>query len=217
MQVRSAIRRFDSLNLYATIGGGMSVAKGPLGQRGMSWTMFLLIVLGAAIGIVIAGATTWMVNATSSVAFCSTACHSMSWAASAYERGPHFENSSGVRATCTDCHIPFESRPATPAQYVFGTLWTKGVDSSSDVIAEIRGTIADKAKWDEERPRLDKKVEEWFKATSSETCRGCHELDAFKKTSPARAIHAGLVKQEKVDCLQCHTGIAHVWPAAAAS
>lgn len=194
----------------------MNAMRGPAGRRGVTWMMFLLIVLGAAIGIVIAGATTWMVNATSSVDFCSTACHSMKWAAAAYERGPHFENSSGVRATCADCHIPFESRRATPAQYVFGTLWTEGVSSTRDVIAEIRGTIADKAKWDAERPRLDRNVKQWFKATNSETCRGCHNLDAFKKTSPAHAIHAGAARQEKVDCLQCHGGIAHVWPASGA-
>ena len=177
----------------------------------------LLIVLGAAIGIVIAGTTTWMVNATSSVNFCATECHSMQWAVAAYEQGPHFKNSFAVRASCADCHIPFESRPATPFQYVFGTLWTKGLDGTTDVIAKLRGTISDKAKWEEQRPRLATKVTDWFKATNFATCQGCHKLDAFKSTGPsafmAAEVHAGLIKQDKVDCLECHHGVAHVWPA----
>lgn len=191
----------------------MDGMRGRARQRGMSWTMILPIVLGVAIGIAIAATTTWVVNATSSVDFCSTSCHSMNWAATSYEHGPHFKNPSGVRASCVDCHIPYESRPATPIQYVFGTLWTKGIDTATDTIAEVRGTIADQAKWDRERPRLEKNVKEWFKATNFETCKGCHKFDAFKETSPAHGAHAGLVKQDKIDCLACHGGVAHVWPA----
>ena len=197
------------------------MTRGPVARRGRTWATFGLIALGVAIGIACTGATTWMVNATSSVDFCATACHSMQWAAAAYEQGPHFKNTSGVRASCGDCHIPFESQPATPFQYVFGTLWTKGIVGTEDVIATLRGTIADKKKWDAERPRLGKKVREWFKATNGATCQGCHKLDAFKKTGPsafmASEFHAGRIKPDKIDCLECHSDVAHVWPSAAAN
>jgi len=171
------------------------------------WGLALLVALGIAIGIVVAGTTTWMVNATSTENFCATACHSMQWAAAAYERAPHYANPHGVRATCSDCHIPFESRPATPFQYIFGTMWTKEVDGTHDAIAEMRGVIADKAKWDAQRPRLAANVETWFRQTNYETCKGCHRLEAA--TGPAAEIHADLVKAGPVDCVQCHADVGH--------
>jgi nitrate/TMAO reductase-like tetraheme cytochrome c subunit len=177
-----------------------------------------LVALGVVVGVAIAGTTAWMVNATSSTNFCATECHSMRWAAAAYENGPHYRNQFGVRASCADCHIPFESRPATPFQYVFGTLWTKGLDGTEDVYYKIRGAISDQAKWEAEKPRLSAKVRAWFKETNSATCQGCHKLDAFARTGPsafmAMEVHAGLIKQDKVYCLECHSGIAHVYSTA---
>ena len=174
-----------------------------------------LVAIGVALGIVIAGTTTWMVNATSSVNFCATECHSMQWAARAYERGPHYSNAYGVRASCADCHIPYESRPATPFQYVFGTLWTKGLDGTEDVIAKLRGVIADRARWDAEKPRLAARVRAWFKQTNSATCQGCHKLGAFSGAGASSVmkmeVHSGAIKPDKVDCLECHSGVAHVY------
>ncbi len=200
----------------------MRIAPKPARQRGhVHWLIGCLIALGVGLGIVVAGTTAWMVNATSSVNFCATECHSMQWAAAAYERGKHYKNQAGVRATCADCHIPYESRPATPFQYVFGTLWTKGVDGTRDVIAKIRGVISDQAKWEAERPRLEAEVRTWFKATNSATCQGCHKLQAFANTGTsafmAMEVHAGLLKADKIDCLQCHHGVAHVWAASTAT
>lgn len=178
-----------------------------------------LVAIGVAIGIVVAAGTTWMVNATGTDNFCATACHSMQWAASAYEHGKHYTNTSGVRASCVDCHIPYESRPATPFQYVFGTLWTKGVDGTHDVIAKMRGVISDEAKWNEQKPRLSAEVRAWFKETNSETCQGCHKLDAFASTGPSAFMamqeHSGLMKADKIDCIECHAGIAHAYAAPA--
>jgi len=179
----------------------------------------VLILLGMLVGIALAGTTTWMVNASSSNNFCATECHSMQWAATAYQKGPHYRNEFGVRATCADCHIPFEDRPATPFQYVFGTLWTKGIDGTHDVIAKMRGTIADRGRWDAEKPRLSAQVREWFKRTNSATCQGCHKLDSFSGEGASAfmkmEVHSGAIKADKVDCVQCHSGIAHVYAPAA--
>jgi len=185
-----------------------NVATGPAATRArFRWGIALLVALGIAIGIGVAGTTTWMVNATSSENFCATACHSMQWAAAAYARAPHFANPHGVRASCADCHIPFESRPATPFQYVFGTIWTKGVDGTHDAIAELRGTIRTEEKWEARRPALAADVEGWFRRTNYETCKGCHRLDAA--TGPAADIHATLVKAGPADCVQCHADVGH--------
>jgi nitrate/TMAO reductase-like tetraheme cytochrome c subunit len=179
------------------------------------WLAATLVLVGVVIGIAVAGATTWMVNATSSNNFCATECHSMQWAAAAYRKGPHYSNESGVRTSCADCHIPFEDRPATPFQYVFGTLWTKGLDGTQDVVAKTRGVIADRERWDAEKPRLGEKVRAWFQRTNSATCLGCHKLEAFSGEGGSAfmksEVHSGALKADKVDCLQCHPGIAHVY------
>ena len=196
-----------------------SFRSGPKAIRGQfRWIFALLLALGAAFGLAVAGTTTWMVNATSTNNFCATACHSMQWAAAAYEAGPHASNNVGVRATCGDCHIPFESRPATPFQYVFGTLWTKGIDGTHDVIARIRGTIEDQEKWEQERPRLSAEVHGWFKKTNSASCRGCHSLAAFRSKDPSASmiadVHANVIKAGNVDCTECHSDVGHNFAAA---
>ncbi|HQR71908.1 MAG TPA: NapC/NirT family cytochrome c [Burkholderiaceae bacterium] len=184
----------------------------PSGRR---WLVAGSLALGIVIGVIAAGTTTWMVNASSSNNFCATECHSMQWAVQAYQRGTHYANESGVRATCADCHIPFEDRPATPFQYVFGTLWTKGIDGSQDVAAKLRGTIADRARWEAEKPRLSAQVRAWFKQTGSATCQGCHKLDAFSGQGASAVmkleVHSGALKAATADCLQCHPGVAHAY------
>ncbi|HTR57568.1 MAG TPA: NapC/NirT family cytochrome c [Casimicrobiaceae bacterium] len=188
--------------------GDRIVGAGPAAMRGaLHWSVILLIALGIAVGIVGVGATTWMVNATSSENFCATACHTMQWAAAAYERSPHFANPHGVRASCADCHIPFESRPATPFQYIFGTIGTKEHDGIHDAIAELRGTISTEEEWDARRPKLAADVEAWLRKTNYVTCKGCHRLDAA--TGPAADIHADLLKAGPVDCVQCHADVGH--------
>ena len=42
----------------------------------------------------------------------------MTWAAAAYQQSTHYINNVGVRATCGDCHIPYDSGHATAAEYV---------------------------------------------------------------------------------------------------
>lgn len=184
----------------------------------LTWWMASLVTIGVVVGIVIAGTTTWMVNATGTDKFCATECHSMQWATYAYEQGPHYVNHAGVRASCVDCHIPFESGHPTPFQYIFGTLWTKGGEGARDVYEQMRGEISDKAKWDAEKPRLSAAVRAWFKQTNCATCQGCHKLDAFASSGAsafmADQAHSGLMKADKVDCLECHAEVAHRYSAA---
>ena len=208
--------KFAVSRIGSTRRGNRSVGAGPAAIRSaLHWSVILLIALGITVGVAAAGATTWMVNATSSDNFCATACHSMQWAAAAYGRAPHYANPHGVRASCADCHIPFESRPATPFQYIIGTIWTKEVSGTHDAIAELRGTISTEEKWQARRPQLAADVEAWFRRTNYETCKGCHRLDAV--TGPALDIHADLIKAGPVDCVQCHADVGHKFaePAAA--
>ena len=181
---------------------------GPARIRGQfRWGLALLVALGIVVGLVGAGATTWAVNATSTDNFCATACHSMQWADAAYRQSPHFANPHGVRASCAECHIPFESRPATPFQYIFGTMWTKEVDGMHDAIATLRGTISTEEKWKARQPQLAADVEAWFRRTNYVTCKGCHQLDAA--TGKLADKHAAMLKDGPLDCVQCHADAGH--------
>ncbi len=143
----------------------------------------------------------------------------MQWAAAALGESPRYRNPLGVRAGCADRHIPCEDQPATPFQYVFGTLWTKGLDGARDVVAKLRGVISEEAKREAEKPRLTTEVRTWFKETHSATCQGCDKLNEIEKTGPsafmAMEVHAGLIESSTVDGLECHSGIACVYSSAA--
>ena len=176
--------------------------------------VILLVALGAVLGAGAVVVLTWSVTATSGNAFCATACHSMQWAAAAYERGPHFANALGVRASCADCHIAGEDRPSTPLEYVTGTLRTKGVAGIADMFHKLVGSIADRAKWEAQRAQLSTGVRAWIRETDSVTCQGCHDLAAFsaRGSAMAVAVHAGVLKTANVDCTSCHAkNVGHVY------
>lgn len=155
-----------------------------------------------------------MVDATSSDNFCATACHSMTWAAEAWQRSPRYGNPVAVHASCADCHIPYENEHPTPWQYVTGTLWTKGVSGAEDIWGTLTGRIRDEARWQAMKPCLNAQVKEFFARTGSMTWKGCHQLADFKgsgSAAMAEKIHSTMVDADAVDCIECHQGIAHVY------
>jgi hypothetical protein len=70
------------------------------------------------LGVVLVALTNHVVNWSSSDEFCGTACYSMTWVTAAYQQSPHYFNSVGVRASCGECHIPYDSSHATAREYV---------------------------------------------------------------------------------------------------
>ena len=69
-------------------------------------------------GVALVAVTNKAVIWSSSDAFCGTFCHTMTWSSAAYHQGPHFINAAGVRASCGQCHIPYDSSHATATEYV---------------------------------------------------------------------------------------------------
>jgi nitrate/TMAO reductase-like tetraheme cytochrome c subunit len=174
----------------------------------------LLIVCGAVgllIGVAAVAATTEMVHWSSTTEFCGTACHNMTWAKEAYERGAHFKTASGVTAGCADCHIPYESTKANPLQYV-ALLSFKAKAGAVDAYHTMLGTIETKEKWEANRERLTSTAEKWMSGNKFMTCRGCHDVTKFKSGSEMSDVdHAGLLKEDNFDCLDCHEGVGHVY------
>jgi nitrate/TMAO reductase-like tetraheme cytochrome c subunit len=129
-------------------------------NRGLKYALWSVACLWFAIPLV--ALTNSAVIWSSSDQFCGQFCHSMTWASAAYRRGPHHIDQVGVSASCGDCHIPYDSRHATPIEYV-QLLCFKAERGAKDFYNEIRKTIATKEEWEQRRPALRSELENYLK------------------------------------------------------
>jgi nitrate/TMAO reductase-like tetraheme cytochrome c subunit len=126
-----------------------------------------------------------------------------------YKKSAHYSNASGVRAICSDCHVPKE--------------WTaklvRKIQATNELYHKILGTIDTPEKFEAQRLALAENVWASMKATNSRECRNCHSYDAmdFHKQSRrgAKKMQEGL--DEGKTCIDCHKGLAHKLPKGIAS
>lgn len=69
------------------------------------WSVLALVATGIVIGIALIVLPHVGIKVTSTTEFC-VSCHSMQPVYEGYKQSVHFQNASGVRAECHDCHIP---------------------------------------------------------------------------------------------------------------
>jgi cytochrome c-type protein NapC len=119
----------------------------------------------------------------------------------------HFTNRSGVRAKCSDCHVPKD--------------WThkmaRKMQASKEVWGWMFGTIGTREKFLTKRHELAEREWARFKANDSLECRNCHEFDSMDFTRQSkRAADAHSASLEGGSggntCIDCHKGIAHRLP-----
>jgi nitrate/TMAO reductase-like tetraheme cytochrome c subunit len=149
-----------------------------------------------------------VVSYTNSLEFCSS-CHAMQVGVlPEYKETVHFRNQSGVRAVCSDCHVPHATIPK---------LWRKFQATYNEIPHAILGTIDTKEKFEAHREKMAERDWAGMKATDSRECRNCHSREAmnFELQKPrARAQHEDALKTGET-CIDCHKGIAHHLPASA--
>ena len=183
----------------------MNDKSGANGKPRRNWKFILGIsVAGIFVGalLVVAGAAglAW----TSTEAFC-TGCHEMRDNVYAeYKDTIHDRNRTGVRAICTDCHVPREPGP----------LLLRKARATFEVWDHLTGEIDTKAKFEAHRSKLAQRVWTRMKSTDSHECRNCHvaeKMNTELQTEKARARHAK-GKAEGMTCIDCHYGIAHKEP-----
>jgi len=147
-----------------------------------------------------------MIHATGTEQFCATACHSMeAFTTPEWRDSPHYKNTSGVRATCADCHIP-RTYPAK--------LIVKARAGISDIYHELAGTIDTREKYEAHRARMAEDIWAAMAANDSRECRNCHSEEHFvlenQEEEAAKAHVTG--PEEGKTCIDCHKGIAHRTP-----
>ncbi len=155
-------------------------------------------------GIFFWGAFNTAMEATNTLDFC-ISCHEMkSTVYPEYKESIHYSNTSGVQATCPDCHVPRE--------------WTaklmRKIKASKELYYWMTGEIDSKEKFAAKRLNLAERVWHTMRGNDSRECRNCHQFTAMKLASQARfaaRIHADAIDENNT-CINCHQGIAHQLP-----
>ncbi|MBP6338304.1 MAG: NapC/NirT family cytochrome c [Vitreoscilla sp.] len=137
--------------------------------------------------------------------FC-ISCHEMRENVYAeYRNTIHYQNRTGVRATCPDCHVPKE----------WGHKMIRKIQASNEVLHKILGSIDTPEKFNAKRAQLAQNEWNRMKRTDSRECRNCHNfesMDYAEQNRRSSATHQTAFGEGKT-CIDCHKGIAHTLPA----
>lgn len=155
-------------------------------------------------GIIFWGGFDTAMEATNTMSFC-ISCHEMeSTVYREYRYSVHYRNSSGVRATCPDCHVP--------KRWVHKLV--RKVRATAELYHWAAGSIDTREKFEAKRLPLAEKVWSAMQATDSRECRNCHSFASMKLDQQgyfARNRHNEGLATGKT-CIDCHKGISHQLP-----
>jgi trimethylamine-N-oxide reductase cytochrome c-type subunit TorC len=160
--------------------------------------------VGMVVGILGWGAFNTALELTNTMDFC-ISCHEMkNTVYQEYLASPHYQNPSGVRATCPDCHVPRD--------------WThkvaRKIQASGELFHWLAGSIDTPAKFEAKRHDLAKREWDRMRAADSRECRNCHSFEAmaFHKQSIKAARAMRDADKAGKTCVDCHRAVAHKMP-----
>ena len=162
----------------------------------------VVLFMGFIGGLLFWGAFNTGMEATNTEQFCSS-CHEP--IVKEIRETIHYSNRSGVRAICSDCHVPHN--------------WTdkivRKVQASKELAFHFIGTIDTDEKFKARRGHLAHREWQRMKENNSQECRNCHQFDYmdFSEQGP-RAVsqHSTALAGGEKTCVDCHKGIAHKLP-----
>ena len=172
----------------------------PIAWLGWGW----IAVAGGIGGVVFWGGFNTFMEHTNTLGFC-ISCHEMrDTPYEEYKTSVHFQNPSGVRVICSDCHVPRD--------------WTaklvRKVQATNELFHHLAGTIDTPEKCDANRRAMAERVWATMMANDSRECRNCHSFNAmaFHKQTPRAAEKMQEAMKNGTTCIECHKGIAHRLP-----
>ncbi|NVP01465.1 NapC/NirT family cytochrome c, partial [Photobacterium damselae subsp. damselae] len=136
----------------------------------------IVLFMGFMGGLLFWGAFNTGMEVTNTEEFCS-GCHAP--IVKEIKSTIHYSNRSGVRAICSDCHVPHN--------------WTdkivRKVQASKEIVAHMMGTIDTDEKFQARRAHLAEREWKRMKDNNSQECRNCHEFNYmdFSEQAPRSA------------------------------
>jgi nitrate/TMAO reductase-like tetraheme cytochrome c subunit len=163
-----------------------------------------IFIVGAVGGIIFWGGFNTFMEYTNTLEFC-ISCHEMEQNVyEEYKKTVHYENRTGVRVVCADCHVPRE--------------WTakliRKIKATNELFHHLWGTIDTPEKFEAERLEMAEHVWAAMEANNSHECRNCHAFEAmdFEKQERRPQERHPRAMEEGKSCIDCHKGIAHSLP-----
>ena len=162
-----------------------------------------LLIVGIVMGIAMWGAFNWTLELTNTESFC-ISCHEMRNTPFDELKGTiHWQNRSGVRATCPDCHVPKEWIHKIVAK----------IKATKDLYHHIVGTYPTEQAFEDHRMVFAERVWASMKANDSLPCRNCHSVESMDPHKQAQASKVMMLAiKGGATCIDCHKGIAHHLP-----
>jgi len=168
------------------------------------YSLGALLVAGGVGGVLFWGGFNWAMEEANTLEFC-ISCHEMrNNVYQEYTKTIHFQNRTGVRAICADCHVPKEWVPKV----------IRKVKASNELFHKVLGTIDTPEKFEKQRKKMAENVWREMKANDSHECRNCHNfasMDFSKQKQWSAPAHQGAMKEGQT-CIDCQKGIAHKMP-----
>jgi len=173
--------------------------------RPSSLSLVAVVAVGMFSGLVFWGGFNTGMEATNSLEFCNS-CHEMrDTVFQEYKETVHYQNRSGVRAICSDCHVPKD----------WVHKFVRKVGASQELYVKfVSGAIDTPEKFEKNRIHLAQRVWKTMKENDSHECRNCHSWEAMHldKQSPRARAEMEKGRKEGKTCIDCHKGIAHLLP-----
>ena len=170
----------------------------------VKYSVLAISVVGFFAGIIFWGGFNTAMEATNKLEFC-ISCHEMrDNVYQEYKKTIHYQNRTGVRAICSDCHVPKD----------WGHKMLRKIQASNEVWGKLTGFVDTPEKFNAHRMELATHEWERMKASDSRECRNCHNFDAMSGVIQKQTIYNKHMKAkaEGGTCIDCHKGIAHKLP-----
>jgi fumarate reductase flavoprotein subunit len=164
-------------------------------------SVLALLLTGLSLGVGGILAFNATMHATSTDKFC-VSCHEQKENSLVmFEKTAHYSNTSGMIASCADCHLPHE----------FGPKMIRKIQAAREVWGHFTGVIDTPEKYAAHAPHMKAREIARIRANDSQECRNCHDderMSLDKQGARAKQFHE-VMNQAGKTCIDCHAGIAH--------